>query len=93
MRRLIWSHASLRDLSAIEDFIGADNPRAALRIGRAIRDRAEQLRRFPASGPSLEGEFRSLKVRDAPYVLVYRIGERRIEILRVRHAREDWRPE
>ena len=93
MRRLIWSHASRRDLNAIEESIGADNPRAALRIVCAIRDRAEQLRHFPASGPTLSGEFRSLTVRGTPFVVVYRIGEGRVEIARVRHTREDWRPE
>jgi plasmid stabilization system protein ParE len=93
MRRLIWSFASRRDLIAIEEFIGADSPSAALRMIGAIRERAEQLRRFPASGPSLGGEIRSLTVRGTPFLVIYRINDGRIEIARIRHAREDWRPE
>ena len=36
---------------------------------------------------------RKFAVRGTPYILVYRIVSGAIEILRVRHNREDWRPE
>ena len=93
MRRLIWSLASLRDLRSIDAYIALDSRQAALQTLGAIRQRAEQLRGFPGSGPVLGGEFRYLSLRTAPYVIIYRAQKNRIEIVRIRHAREDWRPE
>ena len=93
MRRLIWSLASLRDLRAIDEYIASESRQAALRTLQAIRDRADQLRTYPRSGPVLSGEFRSLSVRTAPYLIIYRAAKDRIEIVRIRHTREDWRPQ
>jgi toxin ParE1/3/4 len=51
------------------------------------------LKSYPAIGPALDGSTRSLRVRHTRYILVYRINGTEVEILRVCHDREDWRPE
>lgn len=92
MPRIIWSDASRRDLRHIDDFISGDNAEAALGILRRIRRSADLLEQFPAIGPMLQGEQRYLSVRGAPYVIIYRIDNARIEVIRVRHVREHWFP-
>ncbi len=93
MPRIIWSGPSLLDLREIERFLSNDDAAAAARILRAIRSKSDQLRHFPSSGPALTGELRYLGVRDTPYLLVYRIEQNGVEVIRVRHVREDWRTE
>ena len=93
MPRVIWSDASRRDLRNIDDFISSDDAAAALGVLRRIRRSAALLEQFPAIGPILQGEQRYLSVRSTPYVIVYRIDNARIEVIRVRHAREDWFPD
>jgi toxin ParE1/3/4 len=93
MPRIIWSAPSLLDLREIERFLSNEDAAAAARILRAIRGKSDQLRQFPSSGPALTGELRYVRVRNTPYLLVYRIGRGGVEVIRVRHVREDWRSE
>ncbi len=92
MPQVIWAEAALRDLRSIDSFLSAANPDAALRVLKSIRTKADRLRSYPKSAPQLEGDLRYLSIQGTPYVIVYRLAEGRVEVLRVRHAREDWRP-
>jgi len=56
-------------------------------------DGANILKSFSAIGLILDGATRSLRIRRASYVLVYRIRDPAMQILRVRHDRQDWCPE
>lgn len=91
MPGVIWSESARHDLRAIDQYLSGENPAAAVRMLRAIRSKAGQLRAYPASGPALEGELRSLAVLGTPFIIVYRAGAGSVEILRVRHGRENWR--
>lgn len=93
MRRLEWTKPALSDLRAIDDWLSREAaPDVAIRILTAIRIRADFLLEFPRGGPSLSGEVHSLRVPRLPYVLLYRLkSDAVIEILRVRHVRQDWR--
>ncbi len=90
MRRLIWSPSSLRDLQGIDAFLTERNDGAAARILRAIRSATRRLLDYPRIGPGLDEPFRVLGVRGTPYLLIYRLRNEDIEIVRVRHARENW---
>ncbi len=96
MRRLDWTRPALSDLRAIDAWLSREAaPDVAIRILTKIRERADFLLDFPSGGPPLsDGDVHALRVRGSPYVLLYRLkGEHGIEILRVRHVRQDWREE
>ncbi|MES2057932.1 MAG: type II toxin-antitoxin system RelE/ParE family toxin [Pseudomonadota bacterium] len=90
MPRLIWSPSSLDDLKGIDRYLAPLDGAAAGRILRAIRATAERLRDYPRIGRAIEERFHVLGVRTTPYLLIYRIIDTEIEIVRIRHAREDW---
>jgi toxin ParE1/3/4 len=91
MRRLIWTAPSRIDLRDIRDFYLDRNAGAGARILRAIREKATVLEGFPAAGPVLDGDVRVLSIGNTPYAIQYRIVGDVIQILRIRHEREDWR--
>lgn len=90
MPDIIWSDVSLADLRSIEAFLEPRDVAAAIRILRSIRSAAALLERFPAVGTPLEDDLRHLRIRRSPYLLVYRLAGPRVEMVRVRHVREDW---
>lgn len=92
MPRLIWSEASLRDISGIDDYLTGQNAAAAARIARAIRATALRLLDYPRIGRAFDESFRVLGVRTTPYLIIYRLRDGDIEIARVRHSSEDWLP-
>jgi toxin ParE1/3/4 len=87
-----WLRTALRDLENQIDFIAAENPEAAARIGERIGASVERLAEFPEMGrmgrvPST----RELVVPRTPWVVVYRVRTS-VEILRVLHASQSWPP-
>ena len=89
---LHWHPKAYEDRVAILDYIGQDNPLAALELDELLEAKAASL---PARGEL----YRLGRVPDtrelviAPnYVLVYRIrpADGIVEILRVLHARRQW---
>ena len=92
MPKLIWSHASIRDLREIDTYISQHNETAAARILRAIRASAALLERHPQAGPNHKDQsFRYLPVTGTSYILIYHIGPKRVEVLRVHHTAQNWR--
>lgn len=92
MPGLIWSPASRADLGQIDAWLAERNRAAAARILGAIRTSADRLRGYPRIGRALDEPFRVLGVRTTKYVLVYRLRDKTVEIVRVRHAAENWLP-
>jgi toxin ParE1/3/4 len=89
--RLIWSEEAHRDIAAINEYLGQfDGGIAAFNL-EAIARSADMLTRFPAIGPALGSNTRSLRAKQTNYVIVYAIRDEGIVILHVRHDREDWR--
>jgi plasmid stabilization system protein ParE len=94
MRKLDWTAPALHDLDAINAWLSEEaDPFTALRMLKAIRTRSAFLQDFPRGGPPMRDEdSRSLRVTGTPYSLLYRILEdESVQILRVHHARQDWR--
>jgi toxin ParE1/3/4 len=90
-----WSPDAADDLLNIVDYIRADNPAAARRVGRSIYDRLTVLGEFPYSGRRgrIEGT-RELPLPPLPFIGVYRVLEHAnvVEIVNVIHGAQRWPP-
>ena len=91
MPRLTWTPPTLADLESIRSYFGDRNPGVGVQILTAVRAKARLLQQFPAAGPVFDGALRTMTVLGTRYSLDYRVTEDAIQILRVRHEREDWR--
>ena len=73
------------------DYIAADNPTAAARVDEEIERQTDLLAQFPKMGR--EGRVngtRELVINRSPYIVVYRVKEDRIEIIRLLHVAQRW---
>ena len=87
-----WTRAALRDLEPIENYIAQDNPASSvdmtIKIVQTVEDR---LCRHPHIGRMgrVHGT-RELVVSGTPYIVPYRVGDSRVEVLRVLHGAQRW---
>jgi toxin ParE1/3/4 len=88
-----WTPEAIDDLVSLGDFIAARNPDAAKKVVARIFDAARVLAEFPRVGRAgrVPGT-RELVVLRTPYLVVYRIDEPLVEILRVVHGARQWPP-
>lgn len=86
-----WTRPASLDLKHLQDHIAQDNPRAAYNIASLIRERVNQLADHPYSGRGgrVEGT-RELVVSETPYIVVYRITSKSVDILAVIHGARKW---
>jgi len=84
-----WLRQALFHLDRVYDYIAEDNPKAAKLVFRRIHEPARKLERFLNVGRSgqVPGT-RELVVANLPYIIVYRITEAEVQILRVLHVRQ-----
>lgn len=89
-----WLSSALAELDRIHGYIARENPQVAARVFRQIRKAPHQLARFPHLGRfgQIEGT-RELVVTGLPYLIVYRVADDDVEILRVFHTSMNWVPE
>ena len=91
--KIIWSPTSRKKIDELVDLIAADNLDAALALVEEIESRVQHLKKHPRSGriaPALNDEMvRELVIR-GDYLVVYEIQGERIEILTIRHAKQDF---
>lgn len=94
MRTVFWADAAKQDLANIDDWFEHCNPEYADKVGRAAIAAARLIVEFPHAGAALDGtEVRKWNIAGTDYRLVYLIKESQVEIVRIRHARENWRDE
>jgi addiction module RelE/StbE family toxin len=90
MLPLVWLEEALDDLESIIAFIEVQNPSAAERIGQAIRHAAAQLPQHPY----MHRTGRVAGTREAlvtpNYLIIYRVALDVIEILAVKHTRQQY---
>jgi len=88
--RLKWRPLAETDLLDILDYIGQDNPDAALSLVEMIQDKTEALRTRPKM--YREGRMRGTRemVVHRNYNVFYRVSEHTVTIQRVKHARQQW---
>lgn len=90
MKSLVFSTKARADLVAIADFIAADDPIRASRFVAALRERCVSLTLHPFQGrpaPEIDAQARLLVFRS--YVVLHRVVDERIEIIRVLHGAQD----
>lgn len=91
MPQLGWTEPALADLRAIEEWLSENaRPEIAVVTLVHIRRRAHFLEDFPHGGRPMSGGIRALRVIDTPHLILYRIIDDAVQILRVQHEREDW---
>jgi toxin ParE1/3/4 len=86
-----WTEAAQADLAGIDAHLAAMDPEFAASLGIAAIRATRFLAQWPKSGSPVAGGKRKKRVRGTPYVLLYRLRGERLQILRVRHVRENWR--
>lgn len=93
MSSLIWSPAALLDVKRLYDFLKPKDLDAAKRAVKAIRQGVKVLENHSGVGRPVEDmkdEFRDwiIDYGDSGYVVRYRIDQRFVMVLAVRHQKE-----
>lgn len=88
---LVWLQRAINDRDAQLDYIAQDNPMAAVSQGDRIAEQIEILQQHPQMGrPGRKQGTRELVISRTPFIVVYRIKAKRIELLRVLHGAQQW---
>ena len=89
--RIRWTSTAAEDFARVIDRIRADNSAAAQRVARSIYEGIALLRKMPNRGRiGLAEDTRELIFPPWPYIVVYEIIEDQVQVLRIRHASQDW---
>jgi len=89
--KIKWVRRALTDLDEAAAFISHDNPQAAKRMVKRIRDAARLLSDQPNAGrPGRVHGTRELVIADTPFILPYRVVQNTVQILRVLHGARSW---
>jgi toxin ParE1/3/4 len=89
--RLRWTTPAANDLYNIVQRIRRDNFSTADEVASILYDGCGGLREFPRRGRKgrIEGT-RELVFSGLPYIVVYRIQDQIVEVLRIYHGAQDW---
>ena len=88
--KTIWSPLSIDRATEIARYIAQDNPSVAKKWVETIFDKVQLLKSSPQSGRVVP-ETRSEDIREllyGNYRIIYRLEEKRISILTVRHGKQ-----
>jgi toxin ParE1/3/4 len=90
---IVWTSLARRDLDRHVDYIAGQNPADALRVDEAIRAAVERLADQPYRGrPGQRAGARELVITAFPaYLVVYRVTQTEVRILRAWRGSQDWR--
>jgi len=88
---IIWMTEAIADVRGVRQYIARDAPGSAAVVVARIRAAVESLDQFPNRGRlgRLTGK-QELVVPRTPYIVLYRVDEDAIRVLRVRHGAQDW---
>ena len=88
---ILWSDAGSADMAAIFRQILEDSPQGALLVDDRINEQVELLSDFRFLGRAGSiADTRELVIERTAYVVVYRVEEDAIRILRVLHGAQEW---
>jgi len=88
---LLWTRLAVHDLDAAYEYIAESNPVAAERIAERIAAAAAAIVQHPRIGkPGRVSGTRELVVAGTPFIVVYRMGPNRAEILSMMHGARMW---
>ncbi|MEL6061616.1 MULTISPECIES: type II toxin-antitoxin system RelE/ParE family toxin [unclassified Methylobacterium] len=86
MKALVWTLEALQDRDAIYDDIEADNPAAAIALDRRFTEKAARLVDHPALGRRGRVAGTREMIVHRRYIIVYKVDDSVVRILRVLHA-------
>ncbi|WP_033920634.1 type II toxin-antitoxin system RelE/ParE family toxin [Sphingomonas sp. 37zxx] len=86
-----WTCPAQGDFDRIDSFYAETAPDMADRVGRDAVRAGRFLADYPNAGEVVEKDVRKWSISGSPYLLLYRVTDEAVEVLRVRHRREDWR--
>jgi plasmid stabilization system protein ParE len=96
-RAVRWFDEAIDDLISHVEYVAAESPSAARRIGLRIREAGDGLGDFAIGRPGIVPDTYERVLTDIPYTIVYtldELGDREvISILRVVHQAQQWPPE
>lgn len=88
---LIWLPVAIEERFDQLEYIALENPLAAIELDEEIERQTDLLTTQPKMGrPGRERGTRELVISRTPFIAVYRIAGRRIEILRFLHGAQQW---
>lgn len=89
--RIRWTEPAVQDLRNICDYLDKRaTPETSVRVAKLF-EVATSLDTFPHRGrPGRRMGTRELVCNGLPYVMVYRIRENTVEIVRIMHGARDW---
>ena len=92
--RVIISNTAKGEIARQIAYIQSRNPDAARKQRALISHAVVCLRETPKLGKSgrVAGT-RELVIADTPFLLIYTLGNNRLEILHLKHGRQQWPPE
>jgi len=89
--RVKWTRAANRDLNSVAEYIGRDNPDAAVDTVLKIIQQVDMLADHPGLGrPGRVEDTRELVVTGLPYVVPYVHKRDTVTVLRVLHGAMKW---
>jgi addiction module RelE/StbE family toxin len=89
--RVIWSSPALDDVEEAHRYISLDNPIAAKQLIDTIFKAAARLKDLPEMGRiGRRQSTRELVVTGTPYIIMYELGDGRVEVLCVMHGARRW---
>lgn len=89
--KVLWSAASVRHLQEIVEYLQGESSGGAITTRRRILETKRRIGRMPYSGRvgRTEGT-REAVVPRTPYIIVYRVVDRTVEIVGIWHAARLW---
>jgi addiction module RelE/StbE family toxin len=85
--RVVFLSLAVKDLASIRSYIAADNPEAARKVATRLKKIIQGLASMPNMGKAGRvfgtRELITPKIGKTRYVVVYRVRETRLEILRI----------
>jgi toxin ParE1/3/4 len=88
---LVWLRRAINDRDAQLDYIAQDNPLLAVSQGDRIEKQMDQLLQQPQMGrPGRKQVTRELVISRTPFIVVYRLKGKRIELSRLLHGAQMW---
>jgi toxin ParE1/3/4 len=88
-----WTMPAANQLQDLSDYIASDNPAAANRTVRRIREAIHRTSLMPnIGGPGRVSGTREISVSGTAYVVAYRIleSDRMIHVLGIMHGAQEW---
>ena len=88
--KILWSPLAIDRASEIAGYIAQDNPDAAESWINTVFKKVEHLKEFPKSG-RIVPETDNTTIRElvyGNYRIIYRVEERRLSVLTVRHGKQ-----